>query len=62
MNNIILGSLKDYLGVLEKGAWAVSSYLTQVSLMIPFGKSVICVYGLKYYDVIVWVTWNVTYM
>ena len=46
-NNLMLGSLKDCLGRLDEGIWAVSSCLTELSLRITFGGRFIRYYGSK---------------
>ena len=45
MNNVILGSLEDHLGVCEEVVWAAASYLTNMGLRTTFGSRSICLCG-----------------
>ena len=42
-NDIILGRLKDLLGVCEGIVWAITLQLTQVNLRINFGRRISCI-------------------
>ena len=37
-NNLMLGTLKDNLGVLREGVWSLSLFLTNMSLRITFSE------------------------
>ena len=40
--DVIMGGLKDHLGVPREGVWAVSLCITYVSLRIAFSGGIIC--------------------
>ena len=39
---LIIGSMKDHLGVPREGVWVVSVCRTEVSLSIAFSKGIAC--------------------